>query len=71
MDRKPNVIYLSGKDTYGILLEKKRLKDAFITKYGNTNIDTIRIEEVKDWKNLEQDMLTTGLFAEKRLFFIS
>ncbi len=71
MDRKPNVIYLSGKDTYGILLEKKRLKDAFITKYGNTNIDTIRIEEVKDWRNLEQDMITTGLFAEKRLFFIS
>lgn len=71
MDRKPNVIYLSGKDSYGIFLEKKRLKDAFITKYGNTNIDVIRIEEVKDWRNLEQDMLTTGLFAEKRLFFVS
>ena len=71
MDQKPNIIYLSGEDSYGIDIEKRRLKEAFLLKYGDTNIDVVRIEEVHDWRGLEQDMLTTGLFVEKRLFLIS
>ena len=71
MEKKKNIIHIYGKDLYGCELERDRLRDAFAEKYDVSNTESIRIEEVKDWGHVEQDILTVWLFAEKRLFLIS
>lgn len=69
--KKKNIIYITGRDTYGADLEKEMLMRAFRERHTGHNIDIVRIEEVKDWNTLKQDALSMGLFAEKRLFSFS
>ena len=38
---------------------------------GSENIEEVRIEEVKDWSRIEQDMQSMGLFATRRLWCFS
>lgn len=68
---KKNIIYIQGRDSYGVDLEKEKLIKAFKERQNAHNIDIIRIEEVKDWRTVEQDVFSMGLFAEKRLFCFS
>lgn len=68
---KKNIIFIQGKDSYGVDLEKEKLIRAFRERHNAHNIDVIRIEEIKDWRTVEQDALSIGLFAEKRLFSFS
>ena len=58
MEKKKNIIHIYGKDLYGCELERGRLRDAFAEKYDISNTQSIRIEEVKDWGHVEQDILT-------------
>ena len=49
MEKKKNIIYIHGKDLYGCELERDSLRDAFRERHDSSNIDSMRIEEVKDW----------------------
>ncbi len=71
MEKKKNIIFLTGLDTYGIRKEKERWKYAFRERQWGENIEEVRIEEVKDWTRIEQDMQSMGLFATKRLWCFS
>lgn len=68
MERKKNIISIIGEDTYGCEGALSRLKEAFRERQDGQNIDTYILEEVKDWKTLQENIQTIGLFAEKRLF---
>lgn len=71
MEKRKNIILISGIDTYGVHQEKNRWKKVFRDKYGTENMEEVRIEEVKDWSRIEQDIQSMGLFAEKRLWCFS
>lgn len=71
MEKKKNIISFSGLDHYGIRMEINRWKNRFRENQDGLNIDIFRIEEIKDWQQIEGEMLTMGLFADKRLFCIS
>ncbi len=71
MEKKKNIIFISGNDSYGVRKEKERWKETFRTRQGWENIEEVRIEEVKDWKRIEQDMQSIWLFATKRLWCFS
>ena len=66
-----NIIYIKGNDTYGIEQEVKRWLLAFSSKYGDVNIDKFRLEEIKNTQDIYDQLFTTGLFVEKRLFLFS
>jgi hypothetical protein len=44
------------------------LVNAFRERQSDTNIEIIRIEELQDMREIEQKILSVGLFVEKRLF---
>ena len=71
MERRKNIIFISGIDTYWVRREKSRWKETFRTRLWWENIEEVRIEEVKDWKRIEQDMQSIGLFSSKRLWCFS
>lgn len=71
MEKRKNIILISGIDTYGVRQEKNRWKKVFRDKYGTENMEEVRIEEVKDWSRIEQDIQSMWLFAEKRLWCFS
>ncbi len=71
MEKKKNIISITGVDTYGVRKEKEQWKKIFREKYGSENIEEVRIEEVKDWSRIEQDMQSMGLFATRRLWCFS
>lgn len=71
MEKKKNIILLSGIDTYGVSLELLRWKKRFRESQDGLNIDTFRIEEVKNWSEVENEIISVGLFADKRLFCFS
>jgi DNA polymerase III delta subunit len=66
-----NIIHITGNDSYGISLEVSRWVRAFEGKYGSVNIDRYRLEERSVFPSLRDQLLTTGLFAEKRIFVFS
>jgi DNA polymerase III delta subunit len=66
-----NIIHITGNDSYGISLEVSRWVGAFEGKYGSVNIDRYRLEERGTFPSLRDQLLTTGLFAEKRIFVFS
>ena len=66
-----NIIYITGNDSYGIEQEVKRWLLAFSSKYGDVNIDRFRLEEIKNTQDIYDQLFTTGLFVEKRLFLFS
>ena len=68
MEKKKNIIFITGKDAYGVEMETERLIEAFRMRQDSQNIDSYRIEEIRDWSMIHQDMNTMSLFAEKRLF---
>lgn len=71
MEKKKNIIFITGIDSYGVRKEKERWKYAFRERQWGENIEEVRIEEVKDWSRIEQDMQSMGLFATKRLWCFS
>lgn len=71
MEKKKNIIFLSGIDSYGVSLELMRWKKRFRESQDGLNIDTFRIEEVKNWNEVENEILSVWLFADKRLFCFS
>lgn len=71
MQKKKNIIFISGIDTYWVRTEKSRWKEVFRTRQWWENIEEIRIEDVKDWRRIEQDMQSIGLFSTKRLWCFS
>ena len=66
-----NIIYITGNDSYGVEQEVKRWLFAFSSKYGDVNIDRVRLEEIKNTQDIYDQLFTQGLFAEKRLFLFS
>jgi hypothetical protein len=56
MEKRKNIILISGIDSYGVRQEKNRWKKVFRDKYGTENMEDVRIEEVKDWSRIEQDI---------------
>lgn len=71
MEKKKNIISIRGKDIYGVQSETQRLIEAFKLRQDSNNIDTYRIEEIKDWRRVTQSMQTLWIFVEKRLFVFS
>jgi DNA polymerase III delta subunit len=68
MTTRSNIICFTGRDTYAIRSETDRFIQAFRDRHDANSIDIYQIEEVRDWRKIGQDMQTTGLFVEKRLF---
>lgn len=68
---KKNLIYITGNDSYGVELEVLRWIRVFEEKYGELNIERIRLENRGDFPLVRDNLTTTGLFAEKRLFIFS
>lgn len=58
MEKKKNIISIRGKDIYGVQSETQRLIEAFKLRQDSNNIDTYRIEEIKDWRRVTQSMQT-------------
>ena len=58
MEKKKNIISIRGKDIYGVQSETQRLIEAFKLRQDSNNIDTYRIEEIKDWRRVVQSMQT-------------
>ncbi len=71
MEKKKNIIYITGRDSYGVEGETRRFVDAFRLRQDENNIDTYRIEEIRDWRVIIQNMQTLWIFVEKRLFVFS
>ncbi|GAB0174991.1 MAG: DNA polymerase III subunit delta [Candidatus Altimarinota bacterium] len=67
---RKNIISISGRDRVGVRNELKRFMDAFKERQSDANIEIIRFEENINFHNLEQMILSVGLFAEKRLFIL-
>lgn len=69
---KKNIILITGNDTYGIDQEVKRWVKAFSDRHSEFNIDHIYLNSVKEHgAMIRQNILSGGLFVEKRLFIIS
>lgn len=68
---RKNIIFFSGSDTYGIERAIARWKNAFESKYGSINIDRYHLENTDLYSQIRDQLLMTGLFAEKRLFIFS
>jgi DNA polymerase III delta subunit len=69
---KKNIILLTGTDTYGIEQEVKRWIRLFGEKHSDLNIEHIYLNTIKDnGSTVAQNILSGGLFAEKRLFIVS
>jgi DNA polymerase III delta subunit len=66
-----NLIYITGNDSYGVELEVKRWIGVFQGKYGDINIERIRLENRADFAVIRDNLTTTGLFTDKRLFLFS
>lgn len=66
-----NLIHITGNDSYGIELEVKRWAQVFESKYSDLNIERIRLENRADFPTIRDNLTTTGLFADKRLFIFS
>lgn len=58
MEKKKNIIYFRGQDSYGIHREIKRWTKAFRSRHDANNIDTYRIEEIKNWNEVRQNIIT-------------
>ena len=58
MEKKKNIIFLSGIDSYGVSLELIRWKKRFRESQDGLNIDIFRIEEVKNWNEVENEILS-------------
>ncbi len=71
MEKRKNIIYIAGIDTYGVRKEKEQWKKLFREKHGSENIEEVRIEEVQDWTRIMRDMQSMGLFATRRLWCFS
>ncbi len=65
---KKNIIYITGNDSYGIELEVKRWLGAFQSKFGDINIDRYDLSDGANLKSINEVLLMSGLFVEKRLF---
>lgn len=69
---KKNIILLTGTDTYGIEQEVRRWTRAFAERQSEINIEHIKLDSIKEHgRTIEQNILSGGLFTEKRLFIIS
>ena len=68
---KKNIVLISGRDTYGVEQEVKKWITLFRERQSDINIDRISLETLRDGGQIRQNMLSGGLFAEKRLFVIS
>ncbi len=58
MEKRKNIIYISGVDNYGVSMELGRWKRRFRESQDGLNIDVFRIEEVKNWSQLEGEMVS-------------
>lgn len=68
MERKKNIIYITGVDTYGVENETRRFIDAFRARQDAEGVDIYHIEDIRDWNTVIQDTQTMSLFGTKRLF---
>lgn len=69
---KKNIVLFSGRDAYGIEKEYKKWIQTFREKYSEMNIEYISLDTIREWGNMiRQNILSGGIFAEKRLFVIS
>lgn len=72
MNMKKNIILFTGRDTYGIEWDIQRWIWAFATKHSDMNIEHIYLDTLKNNESTyRQNILSGGLFSEKRLFVIS
>ncbi|HEY5714504.1 MAG TPA: DNA polymerase III subunit delta [Candidatus Gracilibacteria bacterium] len=63
----PNLILLTGADTYSLFQRKRFYQKAFRNKYADGEIETF--EASHDLSSLENAVLTPNLFGSKRLIF--
>lgn len=66
-----NIIYITGNDSYGVEQEVQRWIAVFQGKYGDINIDHIRLEDRTSFPVIRDNLATSGLFTDKRLFLFS
>lgn len=72
MNMKKNIILFTGRDTYGIEQDVQRWIRTFTEKYSDMNIEHIYLDTLKNNESIyRQNILSSGLFADKRLFIIS
>ena len=58
MEKKKNIIHINGKDRYAIMIETQRFIDAFKSRQDENSIDIYRIEDIRDWREITQNMQT-------------
>ena len=68
MERRKNIIFITGKDLHKVQNETERFIEAFRNRQDANAIDMYRVEEIRDWWAIMQAIQTLGLFVEKRLF---
>ena len=68
MEKKKNIIYITGTDTVGVEEEVSRIEYFFRERQSVDNIHRYHLSTLSDMRSLEQETSSMGLFVEKRLF---
>jgi DNA polymerase III delta subunit len=68
VEKKKNIILITGKDTTSIEEEISRFEKVFRDKHSPDNIHRHNLGGTPDWRSIEQETQAMGLFVEKRLF---
>lgn len=64
----PNIIFISGDNSYLVEREKNRLVKAFGEKYGHENIEKCPLSDVNSYGQYEQNIASVSLLSPKRMF---
>jgi len=66
---KPNLVLMSGEDTFSLLEEVKRWKDAFVEKHGDSDLEELDGESCRI-EQIISSISTTPFLSEKRLVIL-
>ena len=65
------IIFIHGNDSYRIERERQGFVQIFEKKYGKENIQHFSLSDTTQYSTYRNELLTLGLFQEKRLFIFS
>lgn len=68
MEKKRNIIWLTGRDSYGRGLYEQKIRTLFEEKHGKENSTSYALSDIRDYRELVDRMNTIGLFSTHRLF---
>lgn len=69
--KKNNIIYISGNNSAIVEQYKNRQIHNFQEKYGTESVKKFLLEEDEKWGEIENELLGTSIFEEKRMFVFS